>query len=290
MFEKIEDFLRYLSTTKKYSHNTIAAYRNDLGQFAEALRNGQVGEPLKPVQNWNEVTKDQVLAYVLHLKELEYTISTVARKVAAIKSFFAFLTNEGFIREDPTIGLESPKVKKKPPKALSSAEVAALLGASAKDKSIKGLRDRALLEVLYATGMRVTELVSLNVYDVNLPSGDVRCLGKKGQIRIIPLRQRAIEALDEYLQKARIQLLKDPEEKALFLNNRGQRLTRQGLWLIIKRYVQEAGLEEDITPHTLRHSFATHMLREGADLREVQKLLGHANLSTTQIYTRVSSK
>ena len=285
MQEQIGKFLDFLAVEKGYSENTIAAYRNDLSQFAGFLTKM---EP--PMTSWAEVNQNSVVNFILHLKEREYTSSTVARKVAAIKSFFHFLLAEGTIEDDPTVDLDSPKVQKRLPKSMSHDLVNRLLAEPAKDSTPKGQRDKALLELLYATGMRVTELVSLNIDDVNLASANVRCFGKGAKERIIPIYNRAAQALEEYLRKGRPRLSKDPSEKALFLNHRGKRLTRQGLWLIIKHYADEIGMGSEITPHTLRHSFATHMLSGGAGLHEVQKLLGHANISTTQVYTQVDSE
>jgi integrase/recombinase XerD len=285
MQEQIRKFLDFLAVEKGYSENTIAAYRNDLSQFAGLLTKM---EP--PMTSWAEVNQDSVVNFILHLKEREYTSSTVARKVAALKSFFHFLLAEGTIEDDPTADLDSPKVQKRLPKSMSHDLVNRLLAEPAKDSTPKGQRDKALLELLYATGMRVTELVSLNIDDVNLASANVRCFGKGAKERIIPIYNRAAQALEEYLRKGRPRLSKDPSEKALFLNHRGKRLTRQGLWLIIKRYADEIGMGSEVTPHTLRHSFATHMLSGGAGLREVQKLLGHANISTTQVYTHVNGE
>ncbi|MDH4138466.1 MAG: site-specific tyrosine recombinase XerD [Anaerolineae bacterium] len=285
MQEQIRQFLDFLAVEQGYSENTIAAYRNDLSQFTRFL----AGMDL-PITSWAEVAKDDIVNYILHLKEREYTSSTVARKVAAIKSFFHFMLAEGIIEDDPTATLDSPKVKKRLPKALSHDLVSRLLTEASKYSTPKGQRDKALLELLYATGMRVSELVLLDIDDVNLASANVRCFGKGAKERIIPIYDQAVHSLKEYLQKGRPRLMKDPKEKALFLNHRGKRLTRQGLWLIIKRYADKVGIGSEVTPHTLRHSFATHMLSGGAGLREVQRLLGHANISTTQIYTHVDSE
>ncbi len=231
------------------------------------------------------------MAYILSLKaDREYASTTVARKVAAIKSFFHFLVAEGFIRDDPTATLDSPRVKKYLPRAISQEDVEKLLEAPGQSNEPRSLRDRAILELLYATGMRVSELVALNEGDVDLPSASVRCFGKGGKERVIPIYDRAVQAIETYASKGRVRLVRDAEQKALFLNQRGLRLTRQGLWLIVKGYVKEAGIKVPVTPHTLRHSFATHMLRGGADLRNVQELLGHANIATTQVYTQVSNE
>jgi integrase/recombinase XerD len=288
MQEKIQDFLNFLDSEKGYADNTIAAYRNDLTQFMRYLEEKNDSD----LANWFEVDKDIIINYVLNLKEREYTSSTVARKVAAIKSFFHYLMAQRIVTDDPTATLDSPKVKKRLPKAISRDDIERLLAAPAKRASAKSQRDHALLELLYASGMRVTELVSLDVSDVSLASGTVRVRGKKtsGKERIIPVGERALDALRTYLNKGRLQLVRDPEERALFLNHRGQRLTRQGLWLIIKHYVEEVGISEDVTPHTLRHSFAAHKLSQGKSLQDIQKLLGHANISTTQVYQHVGQE
>jgi integrase/recombinase XerD len=283
----IDSFLTALEVEKGYSENTRVAYRNDLDQFLNFLRNR--ADPR--VDGWKEVSKNHLVAYILHLKtDREYASTTVARKVAAIKSFFHFLVSETLIADDPTATLDSPRVKKYLPRAISQEDVETLLEAASQSDTPRGLRDRAILELLYATGMRVSELVALDVGDVDLASASVRCFGKGGKERVIPIYERAVLAAERYLTKGRIHLLRDPERKALFLNQRGQRLTRQGLWLIVKGYVKEAGLKVQVTPHTLRHSFATHMLRGGANLRNVQELLGHANIATTQVYTQVSNE
>ena len=288
MQEQIGSFLRSLEVEKGYSVNTLIAYRNDLNQFLRFLREESSGRTA--VNSWSDVSRQDLIAFILYLKgEREYSSATVARKVAAVKSFFHHMLTEGLIGDDPSASLDSPKVRKYLPKAISKEEVELLLSAPAAVDSARGRRDRAILELLYATGMRVSELVNLDVGDVDCASGTVRCTGKGGKERVIPIYDRAIKAVEEYLERARLQLLKKPDEKALFLNHRGNRLTRQGLWLIIKRYVEQLGIETSVTPHTLRHSFATHLLDGGADLRNVQELLGHANISTTQVYTQVSS-
>ncbi len=282
MEQQVQAFLDYLIVEKNYSANTIAAYRNDLTQFLTYISNsGRL--PTNP--GWADVNQAHIIDYILHLKDREYATSTVARKVAAVKSFFRFIQQTGVIAEDPTASIDSPKVKKQPPKALSRQQIEHLLAESAKDRSAKGLRDRALMVLLYATGMRVTELVSLDLTDVNLTVGTVRCASRGDQERVVQLNEMAVQALREYLHNGRPRLGASSEERALFVNHRGKRLTRQGLWLIIKRYVRAAGISDEVTPHTLRHSFALHMLNQGADIREVQQLLGHASPSTTQAYT-----
>jgi integrase/recombinase XerD len=281
MKEQVEQFLTYITEEKGYSSNTLAAYRNDLSQFTAFL------EPR--VDRWEQVTQGLIVDYIMVMKaEQEYASSTVARKVAAIKSFFHYLVDQGKLEDDPTATLDSPKVRKRLPKAIAKADVERLLAEPAREQTPKALRDRALLEVLYATGLRVTELVSLNVADVNLASATVRVVRPKDKPeRIVPIHERAIEPLQDYLERGRIQLLRDPKVTALFLNHRGRRLTRQGLWLIVKHYVHEVGIVEDVTPHTLRHTFATRLVERKADLEYVQELLGHANISTTQVYTQM---
>jgi integrase/recombinase XerD len=291
MKEKVQSFLKFLETEKGYAENTIAAYQNDLNQFYEYL---QTDKEVEKLENWAEVKKETVVNYIERLKTSgEYASSTVARKVAAIKSFFHFLVAENSITDDPTFTLDSPKVKKRLPKAMTPGEIERLLQAPAKESGTKALRDLALLEMLYASGMRVTELVSLNVADVDLEGngGQVRVRSKRSNARdrVIPLPEEStLKVIKDYIKNGREQLLHDPEESALFLNNRGQRLTRQGLWLIIKHYVEEVGISTEVTPHTLRHSFAAHKLSQGKSLQDIQKLLGHANISTTQVYTHIN--
>jgi len=283
MLARIDDFLNFLTVEKGYSRNTIDAYRNDLVQFSKFLE-------AQHVDDWSKVTKDHLTTFILDMKQREYSSSTVARKVAAVRAFLHFLVSENIIGSDPSENLDSPSVTKRLPRPISQEEIEALLAAPDTEKGIRGIRDKALLELLYATGMRVTEVVSLDVEDINLASSTIRCLGKGAKERIIPIYPKAVNALEDYLEHGRLTLIRDADEKALFVNHRGERLTRQGLWLIIKRYVKQVGISEMVTPHTLRHSFATHMLNGGADLRNVQKLLGHANISTTQIYTQVTNK
>jgi integrase/recombinase XerD len=284
MKEQVQRFLEYIVEEKGYSENTLAAYSNDLSQFLEYV------EPR--VDAWAAVTRELIMDYIMRMKSgQEYASSTVARKVAAIKSFFHYLVDTGALEDDPTATLDSPKIRKRLPKAISAEELEILLAEPAEEETPKALRDRALLEVLYGTGLRVTELVSLDVDDVNLASHTLRVVRPKDETeRIVPIHERAIEPLRDYLERGRIQLLRDAQEQALFLNHRGHRLTRQGLWLIVKHYVREVGISEDITPHTLRHTFATHLVEKKADLEYVQELLGHANLSTTQVYTQVSAE
>jgi len=287
MDDSIGQFLHFMSVEKGASDNTIDAYRNDLLQFQTFLStlnlNGNQTD-------WRRITRDAIVGFVVELKDRRYAEATVARKVAAVKSFFQYLHAEGAIRTNPTESLESPRVGKSLPKPLTVQQVDELLEQPAKRKTPDALRDHAMLELLYATGLRVTELVSLDLDCISLdprrPS--LRCLGKGAKERTIPIYEQALHILTAYLNDGRAKFVRNKKERALFVNRRGDRLTRQGFWLILKGYARQAGIETLVTPHTLRHSFATHMLRGGAPLRSVQELLGHANISTTQAYTKIT--
>lgn len=290
MDEGISNFISSLSVEKGFSNNTLEAYKNDLGQFAAFARERLARED-KSKASWENVDRTLILDYLVTLRERSYAPATMARKVAAIKSFFNFLVAEGTLKKNPTEGISGPKVGKALPKAITVEEVEKLLEQPDKQSSPEARRDKAMLELLYATGMRVSEMVSLNVRDVNLRSGFVRCLGKGSKERIIPIHSKAIKAVKNYIEEARPRLLSSQEETALFLNRRGQRLTRQGFWLILKGHAEKAKIESEITPHVLRHSIATHLLHSGKmNLRELQELLGHANISTTQIYTHLTTE
>ena len=288
MKEYIDKFLNYLAVERGFSENTTDAYRNDLYQMVsfaeeEAARNSSV-------PSWANFNRQAMLNYILNLNERGYVATTKARKVAAAKSFFKFMVAEGDIKNDPTQDVGSPKMGKSLPKPISVSQVHRLIEQPAKQGKSDAKRDTAILQLLYASGMRVSELVALNMDDVNTAEGYVRCFGKGHKERIIPIHERAASAVDDYTEEVRPRLVHNMNEQALFLNARGERLTRQGLWQILKDYAKAAGLEADITPHTLRHSFATHMLNGGADLRSVQELLGHANISTTQVYTHLTTE
>ncbi len=288
MKQYVQQFLEFLTAEKGFSTNTRDAYQNDLNQLMTFLA-PRLGSNATS-DGWSKTTRAMLSDYVMELRDRDYAPTTVARKIAAAKSFFNFLVNEALVTEDPTEDLASPKVGRPLPKHLSYQEVELLLAQpDKKGASPDGLRDKALLQLVYATGMRVTEMISLDVGDVNLESGMVRCMGKGSKERIIPMHQEAVAVIDTYVRQGRPGLLRSILEPALFLNRRGQRLTRQGFWLILKNYAAEAGFRSKITPHVLRHSFATHMLRGGAPLRNVQELLGHANISTTQVYTHLTS-
>jgi len=283
MQAQIEEFLRFVAVEKGYSSHTVAAYRNDLTQLLTYLAS-------EGVFSWQDVGRGHIQNYVLYLKQRGYAPSTVGRKVAAVKSYFHFLVADNVLRDDPTASVDSPSVGRHLPHPLSREEVARLLAEPARSNTAKGLRDRALLELMYATGMRASEVIKLEVSAVDLKDGTVRCVGKGNKERILPIYERARAAIETYLESGRPRLLRGRDEATLFVNHRGRPLTRQGLWLIVKEYAAAVGLERDVTPHTLRHSFATHMLDGGAGLRELQQLLGHTNISSTQIYTKVSTR
>jgi integrase/recombinase XerD len=284
MIEAINHFLNYLSVEKGYSEHTIAAYRNDLTGLADFAKK-------QNISNWSGFSRQNMQSYLLDLKERGYVATTIARKVAAGRSFFGFSVLEGTIKADPTENMSSPSVGKALPKPIPLNQVRSLLEQPAKLTTAEAKRDRAMLELLYATGMRISELVALNMGDVNT-EGDyfVRCFGKGRKERIIPLYEQIALTIKKYIDEDRPKLAHGKKETALFLNARGDRLTRQGFWQKLKEYVKSAGLNAQISPHTLRHSFATHMLSGGADLRSVQELLGHANISTTQVYTHLSTE
>ncbi len=283
MEEQIRDFLEYIRANKGYARNTVDAYRNDLTQF---LNFAQSERP--HLSSWARVDKPLLLDFIVHLKEREYTSASAARKVAVLKTFFHFLSERHMIGDDPAAALDSPHVEKHLPQILTPDEVERLLAAPAVHSTPKGLRDRAILELIYASGLRVSELVALDGDDVDWEAGTVRCLGAGGKKRVIPVASRAVQALEEYWRRGRLALAVREDERALFVNPRGHRLTRQGLWLIIKEYVAEAEITRAVTPHTLRHSFAAHMLSRGEDLQNVQRLLGHSNITTTQVYARLT--
>lgn len=284
MEEQLATFLELLQAERQYSENTTAAYKNDLGQFMSFLMQAP-----HQVAVWDEVTPEIVAAYVKSMRKGDYASSTVARKVAAIKSFFHHLLARESIQSDPTARIDSPRVEKRLPVTLSGEAVEKLLQApmAKAEQTPKHLRDAALLALLYATGMRVTEVVSLTVNDIDLAAQELHSPGKDDPGRRLPFDAGTAHSLGQYLEKGRPHLLKHEAEEALFLNHRGQQLTRQGLWLIIKSYARESNLDNSVTPHTLRHSFAAHKLQSGSNLQTVQHLLGHANISTTQIYAQI---
>ena len=276
MKDHIKDFLEFINVERGYSKNTTVSYRKDLDQF---VRFAKVEDPKK-------IDRDMIKSYLEHLYDEGYAVSSTERKLACLKSFFHYLVREGVIEADPTADIKLPKKAKRLPKALSIAETIRLVSAP-KEKTHISLRDAALLELLYATGMRASEAVGLNISDINLSVSFVKCFGKGSRERIVPINQAALRAVKAYLEQGRPKF-PNKDKEALFIDKNGERLTRQGLWLTIKKYVKKTGVKANTSTHTLRHCFATHLLEKGADLRSVQEMLGHADISTTQIYTSVS--
>ena len=292
MRELVDAYLTYLEQELEYSPHTVAAYRNDLTQFVSWL------DSRKPLggDSWRDLSEQELTTYLLYLREREYAPSTIARKIAAVKSFYKHLVEEELLDANPTTHLNTPRVDKDTPVALSREDMERLLEEPTRmNNTSKALRDRAILELLYGTGLRVSELVNVDVDDIDMENWTLRC-GKGQTERTVPITPRAMKALQEYLERegGRPRLLSDDEVQTLFLNMRGQQLTRQGLWLIIKHYVEQCAIETPVTPHTLRHTYAIHHYRNSSGrpeerIAELQALLGHANSSTTQVYAQDSN-
>ena len=280
MEKQIKLFLEFLENDKKLSSNTLQSYKRDITQYQEYVdKNGL---------NYLKVDSEDIDDYFKELKQLNKKTSTISRNLATIRSFYQFLLRTKKIKKDPTIGVQSPKVEKKVPSILTAKEVELLLE-QPKSIDLKGIRDKAMLEFAYATGMRVTEIISLDITDVNLEQSYVTCnTGFKK--RNIPLGSLSLKALKDYIEKARPILIKDDTVAALFVNINGKRLTRQGFWKIVKYYKEQAHITKDITPHVLRHSFATHLLQNGADLKAIQTMLGHSDISSTQVYMQFQNE
>jgi len=271
----------YLTNEKHASQNTISSYLRDVTQFAEYLATGRDC-------TLRDADSEMVQSYMNWMLGRGKSAASVTRFLASVKSFYNFLLASGDVQENPTRGVAAAKVERKYPEILTSKEVELFLE-QPQCVDAKGFRDHAMLELLYATGIRVSELISLNVTDLNLAAGFIRC-ASRGKERIIPLYHTAIKALTDYVRTIRPQLIADSDEAALFVNMNGERMSRQGFWKIIKYYQEKTGIQKEITPHTLRHSFAVHLLENGADLRSIQEMLGHADISSTQIYTHVVKK
>ena len=274
----IEDFLEYLVVERACSNNTLVSYRNDLNQFDEHVNLTDV----------NQITSRHIDKYVKYLSHKGYLSTTKGRKLASVRSFVSYLHSEGIIENDPTELIPTPKRSQRLPKVLKLSDVKKLLQLPLHiSSSPDAMRDAAMLQIAYASGLRVSEIIGLDVEDIDFTVGSVRCLGKGSKERMVPVHRIALDSIDRYVRRGRT-TFKQQESKALFLNRRGTRLTRQGFWGIVKKYAKLIGLENSITPHTLRHSFATHLLEGGASIRHVQELLGHASISTTQIYTHLT--
>ena len=275
----LQTFIHYLQDEKRLSRSTLSSYERDLAGFLSFAEEQGVHKP-------DDVQKHHISRYILELKQQGRANSTVNRHAVSIRSFFHYLLQERIVAFDPTIQMETPKPERKLPTIISVGDVERLLAAPLATGA--GIRDKAMMETLYATGIRVSELISLNTGDVNIPLGFIRCAAS-GRERIVPLGAVACEALAAYADTVRGRLLRGKNgEQAFFLNQLGTRMTRQGFWKILKKYAAEAGVVGEITPHTIRHSFAAHLLENGADLRSVQEMLGHADISTTQVYAQVA--
>ncbi|MCJ7514789.1 MAG: tyrosine recombinase [Dehalococcoidia bacterium] len=285
MEEDIKSFLGYLASEKKYSKNTLAAYKNDLSQLADYVKSQ--GSTSSVDFSGSKLNAQILSGYLQSLRGRGYTPSTVARKIAAAKSFLKFLVDMGKLRSDLAPNLVSPQVSKHLPKPLSVSEVRRLLSEPAKHSTVDAKRDKTMLELLYATGLRASELMALNTRDIDTKRNTVRCLGAGSKTRVVPIDSPVARLVKEYIDVVRPDLLSDEKEIALFLNRRGDRLTRQGFWQIVQGYADKVELSGKVTPRSLRHSFAAHKLKGGADLQAVQELLGHAHISTTRAYTQV---
>ncbi len=274
MEKQLKQFLKFLELDKGVSNNTLQSYKRDLKQFEKYLTEKEI--------KYNKVKEKDIKDYLNYLTEQNKKPSTISRTIASIRAFYQYEVKNKKNVEDPTENIQSPKIEKRTPCILTAEEVELLLE-QPKDIDLKGVRDKAMLEFAYATGMRVSEIISLNVENVNLEEGTVFC-DNGNKKRLIPLGKMCLDALKEYIEEARDILVKVDKEKALFVNLNGRRLTRQGFWKIIKYYQEQANITKDITPHTLRHSFATHLLQNGADLKSIQMMLGHSDISSTQVY------
>lgn len=274
MEKQIKLFLEFLQNDKKLSDNTLQSYRRDIVQYQEYVEKEKI--------NYLKITGQDIKEYLTYLQKIGKKTSTVSRNLASIRSFYQYLLRVKKVKHDPTDGIQSPKIEKKAPSILSAKEIELLLD-QPKDVDLKGTRDKAMLEFAYATGMRVTEIISLDIDDVHLEEAYVTCKNGTKQ-RNIPLGTMSLKALKEYIEEARPILIKNEDEKPLFVNINGSRLTRQGFWKIVKYYKEQAHITKDITPHVLRHSFATHLLQNGADLKAIQTMLGHSDISSTQVY------
>ena len=274
MQKQIKNFLDFIENDKKVSQNTLQSYRRDIMQYNAYIEDNKI--------NYLKIDENGIRDYLKYMNDIGKKSSTISRSLASIRSFYQYLLRVKKIKKDPTEGIQSPKIEKRVPSVLTSQEVELLLE-QPKNVDLKGIRDKAMLEFAYATGMKVTEIISLNLEDVNLEEGYVVCKGRE-RTRNIPLGSLSIKALKDYVENSRNILIKDENVKALFVNTNGQRLTRQGFWKIVKYYKEQAHISKDITPHILRHSFATHLLQNGADLKAIQTMLGHSDISSTQIY------
>lgn len=280
MNEYVAEYADFMTNVRHKASNTIESYKRDVNQYITYLTNSGV-------EDVSLATKTNVLTYLLSLQKQGRATSTVSRTLASLRSFYVFLIQNGEVQNDPTSNLEAPHVEKKPPRVLTASEIDLLLSQPTLSDN-KGIRDKAMLELLYATGIRVSELINLNVDDINLTMSLIKTSSGKKE-RIVPMGHAALDALTLYMAEARGRMIKSSDEPALFVNCSGARLSRQGFWKIIKHYQQTADIKTEITPHILRHSFAAHLIENGADLHSVQEMMGHADISSTQVYSRLMS-
>ena len=283
MEEFIDGFLNYLTVERGLSRNTIISYSEDLRSYAGYLKK-------QSIKSFSTTTKNDIVGFMMFRKDHKLAANSIARSLAAIRMFYRFLVRERILKTDPSSLVDSPKLWKKIPETLSVNEVESLLSEPNVRDEKQGARDRAILETLYATGMRVSEAVNLKLDNVNMDVGFLRCIGKGDKERVIPLGKKAVISIKRYLEISRPKLLKNKESEALFLSRSGKKISRQSLWKMIKHYAKLARIKKPMKPHTLRHSFATHLLERGADLRSVQEMLGHASISTTQLYTHINKE
>ena len=304
----IEDFAYYLKNERKLMKNTLDSYAGDIRAFEKYMIDNSLSIDnitkariityllyLKKnvmilalvILSIDNITKARIITYLLYLKKNGKATSTVSRNLASIRAYFQFLQNSGYINENPALNLESPKVEKKLPSVLTKREVEMLLEQPHSDEP-KGLRDKTMMELLYATGVRVTELISLDICDIDIDNGLLYCRNSSNKCRTIPIGSCCLKYIKQYINGGRNKFGPDTEEKALFLNFHGERITRQGFWKIVKYYTKKANINKTITPHTLRHSFAVHLVENGADLQSIQEMLGHSDISTTQIYSKIN--
>ena len=279
MEDLMQKFLNFLQNDKKLTKNTLESYKRDIKYFINYLNDNELSVL--------DCHKENIDVYVKKLEKEKKSASTISRHIASLRSFYQYLYTQNLIKSDPTKGVEVPKIIRKEPSILSNSQVELLLE-QPKPIDLKGIRDKAMLELVYATGMRVTELINLDIDDIDLKSNYVKCKGSHNRERVIPIGNIAVKALNEYVTNARTHLIKDEDNKSLFVNINGSRLTRQGFWKIIKYYQEQADIDVDITPHTLRHSFAVHLLENGADLDLIQEMLGHTDKTSTQVYAAMT--
>ena len=281
MDSMIDNFIKYLSRERELSDSTIESYSRDLNQFKIYLDNNKINE-------FTSISKSIIMTYMMHLQKIGKSLSTISRNLASIRSFYNFMLNDGIVKSNPTINLKSPKQERKLPNILSEDEINLLLDQPDLNTA-KGIRDKAMLELLYAAGIRVSEIISLSMDDINLDMGYIICSKGTNNERVVPIGKFSVDMIQKYLNKYRSAYKVSIHEKSLFVNYHGKSLSRQGFWKILKSYAKKANINKKITPHIIRHSFAVHLLQNGADLKSVQEMLGHSDISTTQVYTQITN-